>query len=1370
MDKKPKDAKKKEKVRAEILKYANSRRPEQNNEEITEIISSDQRENIFRVAERARNIDQIVTDKRNEYWMRETQRRRNERFDRARQRINEEQKEEEKKFEESEEEEKSIVSEARDYTELFDHDALQEAIANEEIFLDVLENTTPQELEIWKAQRPIKTFVEPYRQYVEGIRNLDVVQAIEEFTDEHIEDPNQPFQWSVKYQIWAGLRFYLWYKQNNNSAKLHSKNIWTNLDLFLNPENPDLMWYNWQNFIVRAVRLQEQEGSIDLANRLREILLFERGTLAYLLKFLIELKKLTIENVVRWYDTFVVEEVLEQLSIDPLMPEEPDVRHLAVWGIINNIIPYARCVKWVKLSFVNEARIWQLFSRDYALIDDIASRELARIFDFRLKFVFPYFWADVDVKENGEFEWFDGMNNQADNMNTVRETIATWIMKIGEAYTRREPNRGQNVERKNTDNFRVRWNFVFGAITEDMIEKRPSNNAEEDRHMTSQIHWVHEIPPNVTIDQAREWADAIEQQMLERLVEIIRENQNNYDREADSVEEEEDKEEIVPQKWRLKQINIFVAQEEPPLGSTFSKLETYVKMNQALNLAPQLYVYCRKSNRTWRDFITFSNVTDRLCVYEVYHHLKHEEMWNTLWKYWCAEKKREIIYKDFVNEDSELQVDCVAGDIYKVWKEHLTERCNLFYWDVGVIGDSVWDPRKEFTLLVKQAHVCMVRTMLAEQKLALRKDLTWKSTTTAGKFILSPKKPIERKDSRQMHWIWDIETCRCPTTNQMVPYLCVVSELGNEKDMTLSFEGIDCLEKMLNFINNLVNQDYKNGKSGNIQPIQHFIWGFNSHRFDLIFLLPSIIKTFNDVQLRGSMTKVKKLVVANVEFCDIWAINPTGSLADMVKAWLPNTEYKKQELDHKMITTLNWKEWIEEALPYCINDVVITGKLVQKWLDWCDELKIKPNQTSCSSYAVAVFRTHYLKDTLEGLTYHDYERIKTSYCGGINWVLAKKMKAEVGYCYDFNSCYPFAMTKPLPVEWTGYQPGLIKVSSRDFKILNPNWLYHVSKFKWVDSWKDPFFMKKDEEGIACFPHSYESQEFLSIWGETLLLALKEELIEGDIVIQGVDMFRSEAIFKDFMDEHYSKRLNSQTAFEKQQLKLIMNNLYGKLGQKLYRDKIYVTSEMAEFILKSSVLQKRVYNMVKPKDGIYEIEFDDYSFASNIGGMIFIASKVTDSARCQLMALNIYIKKYRNMNTFYFDTDSCFTDCQLPETDELYDKLGLPNPLVDDKTLGCMKCEYSFTKAIWIAKKIYCVEEPDGKLHAKMKGVPNKLVVKSKEETWKVYEDLYKDSKFNVTLIDVFLRKLGNVTIKNVEKVIRMIDRRKFISEYESEPL
>jgi DNA polymerase elongation subunit (family B) len=158
-------------------------------------------------------------------------------------------------------------------------------------------------------------------------------------------------------------------------------------------------------------------------------------------------------------------------------------------------------------------------------------------------------------------------------------------------------------------------------------------------------------------------------------------------------------------------------------------------------------------------------------------------------------------------------------------------------------------------------------------------------------------------------------------------------------------------------------------------------------------------------------------------------------------------------------------------------------------------------------------------------------------------------------------------------------------------------------------------------------------------------------------------------------------------------KLLMNSLYGKLGQKLNLQKNIVSlAELNELVMYYN--ENRIKNIKLLDGNCVEYEYEDVDeFFNQIGSLVRFAAFVTAQGRCLL--LKPFADKVLNQqDLFYTDTDSIFVNKQLP------------NEYVSSSTLGKFKLEYEIKKGFFLAPKMYIVESSEG-LKMKMKGIPKK---------------------------------------------------------------
>jgi hypothetical protein len=799
----------------------------------------------------------------------------------------------------------------------------------------------------------------------------------------------------------------------------------------------------------------------------------------------------------------------------------------------------------------------------------------------------------------------------------------------------------------------------------------------------------------------------------------------------------------------------------PSIVSILVTIRTHVRFQQQLlqTLRNRPRVFCRKSLGGLREYAKFSQCTDRLCLYEVYHQMT-QDYGGLVTR--PMDERRKAIYEDFLLADQELQKICVSGDFtaFIAYCRMKDMKFNFVVWENSSPNPD-WDIRVRDTVVLKDAHA-----ILCDTKSISKKVMTmWKNAVSKRNkanvpfYELKIKAPVTTT-IKAIHYSWDIECCRQVDSTALVPYLICVTNVQDEKDRFV-FPGLGCELEFVKWVKSLADFDTKNKKGHSKGKPAIYFWGFNTHRFDLMFMLPLMFRLCPDVALTGSLTKVRQLKIGqNIEFLDLWCACPYGSLSSMVKSWL-GTEYQKGELDHKSIDTLNYTDYLNEALPYCINDCVITGKLIQRWLEYNETKQMNPFVMSVSQWSMDWFRTFYLKKNLKGLHKRDYNRIKATYSGGICLHVMKRIKK--GNAYDSNSCYPWSMTFDVPTEHLGYSASDLVLKHEDHEQIVDCWIYYINDYEWVDGFLFPYFIERDDDGGVMFYKKKPNPVAVGIWGESLRFALRMKLLKEPIKVLGIDKFNAEPIFKEFVENEYKQRLQmkkEKNVFMDQMHKGRLNNTYGKLAQMLHNKNVWCGDEQALYLLKTYQASTYIHSVKNPTPGVWNIEFDDLDYGNSIGGFVHIASKITD--RCRLAWVKVAMASIAlGMNVAYGDTDSVHVEGELPVSHPYYDCLELPNPLLDETKLGCFKVEYAFEEAIYCAKKVYILKKADGSHIMRMKGVPKKVLEKD-PDIWNKYVQMSETGRMEVDIPEFFYRHAGFVEVKDLHKTLTVRNKRLFL--------
>nr|YP_009504235.1 hypothetical protein [Lactifluus hygrophoroides]AWX52960.1 hypothetical protein [Lactifluus hygrophoroides] len=178
-------------------------------------------------------------------------------------------------------------------------------------------------------------------------------------------------------------------------------------------------------------------------------------------------------------------------------------------------------------------------------------------------------------------------------------------------------------------------------------------------------------------------------------------------------------------------------------------------------------------------------------------------------------------------------------------------------------------------------------------------------------------------------------------------------------------------------------------------------------------------------------------------------------------------------------------------------------------------------------------------------------------------------------------------------------------------------------------------------------------------------------------------FERKITFKSYIGFLFSLRLKYPRSHPLNLIaKILLNSLYGRFG-------------MNEISIRYEILSKEEFKETSENLILDFIEFEDHVLvglkfeenedSSNIS--IGIAAAITAYSR-------IFMSKFKNnpnINLYYTDTDSIYTDLKLDES------------FIDQKLLGKLKLEYFCEEAVFLAPKIYCLKTEKG-LIKKVKGL------------------------------------------------------------------
>lgn len=297
------------------------------------------------------------------------------------------------------------------------------------------------------------------------------------------------------------------------------------------------------------------------------------------------------------------------------------------------------------------------------------------------------------------------------------------------------------------------------------------------------------------------------------------------------------------------------------------------------------------------------------------------------------------------------------------------------------------------------------------------------------------------------------------------------------------------------------------------------------------------------------------------------------------------------------------------------------------------------------------------------------EKIRKSYRGGFTYVNPMYANKDIGegLVYDVNSLYPYVMyTALLPYGEPIYFEGEY-TSTESY----PLYVAHVNiNFKLKPKSIPCIQIKNNPRFVSTHYLTSSNNEFVELWLTNIDLILIKQNYECCIeYIEGYKFQGTQGIFKEYIDKFMEIKKNSKGA-KRQEAKLMLNNLYGKLAT-------------------NPVRANKICYLDEEKDIVkYELQDEIYITPKYIPMGTFI------TAYARFKTISTAQKLYDRF--IYADTDSL----HLIGTYE-------PDILdIDDKELGYWALEGKFTRGKYLRPKTY-IEEIDNEIKVTCAGLPSK---------------------------------------------------------------
>jgi hypothetical protein len=331
---------------------------------------------------------------------------------------------------------------------------------------------------------------------------------------------------------------------------------------------------------------------------------------------------------------------------------------------------------------------------------------------------------------------------------------------------------------------------------------------------------------------------------------------------------------------------------------------------------------------------------------------------------------------------------------------------------------------------------------------------------------------------------------------------------------------------------------------------------------------------------------------------------------------------------------------------YCRRDVEIIFKFVKEFIEFLKDNNLGSLKYTIAGTSLNVFKHKFLNN--RKVLIHNHKKAieleRDSYKGGRTECFYLGNIENV-YNLDVNSMYPFMMKEcRVPIKLIGYSNK--EKSGKDFIKFYENakkYGYLVIAdidFNLPDGYNDIGIKALiDKKPSLIFPIGYIRSALTS-------LELDYVLNYGNIIkVHRIALYEGDYLFKDFVDYFYEARRrykkNYNSAYS-MMVKLILNSLYGKFGQK------NPITRSLKFDDNFKIDHKEIYDI--DKDG-KEIKTEVY----RIGSEGLYETGEYEEARDSFVAIPSFISAYARLylskiiriaersNVFYTDTDSIFTN-------------------------------------------------------------------------------------------------------------------------------
>ncbi len=492
----------------------------------------------------------------------------------------------------------------------------------------------------------------------------------------------------------------------------------------------------------------------------------------------------------------------------------------------------------------------------------------------------------------------------------------------------------------------------------------------------------------------------------------------------------------------------------------------------------------------------------------------------------------------------------------------------------------------------------------------------------------------------------------------------VLDDTGEEH----RFTSLDELRRFLLCPQSRAHRDYLRNRS---------FWCHNGSGFDFLVLFPDMLSNLRwSVISSGTKIIMGKYRLTNKDYVKFYdSLNLLNSSVEKIG--------KALGLPKLTMEYSNQGEPNEEEWEYCKRDCEIIMKALQRLYDMCNVLK-----PSIAAQSLAYWRKLYLPSTIYVNEYDN--TFGESYYGGR--VEVYRFEAKQWNYYDINSLYPFVMANfmyPDPSCFTR----VTNISKDELTRLINRYEGNAKLTVTVKDCYRPILPVKYNNKLI-FPVG----RITGRWNfPELRLAIKNKQIEIEQIHEVIYSTRVVNYFKNYVEDLYNKRKQSNNEYDKLVYKLFMNSLYGKFGQRIKNDTKYA-SNVKDLEEIENTYGDMITKISELKSGFYAVSLnldkENKQYVSH--SIVSWASYITSYARIINWQYQETIESKYGLKVAYTDTDSFFVDGEIPI------ESGLVGP-----ELGQLKLEPEKVKDIIGPKNYKYIK--DGKEYTKLKGVPKSAI-------------------------------------------------------------